>query len=268
MRRRGHTATLTLSVALLSAGCASQGAEAIACPLDDNGQHAVTVLVESRVSGDRLSGGRAAVCGDGPAAQALLARARRMRDRIDPPLRPQRVDVHLVAAGRGLEYHRRGHALLASPDAVQLHDSVWLHELAHVRMGRSPRGDGFARAWQEALEEGIADYHAAAVSGQPQLGPFGNRRRSKRDLARAPPVAAGDWESLALPNVDFDPHRLGWSFAGAAWRAEPRSGELLADLLACGEQPVPSHWLQSCPVRSRARIEALLRGWMPAELLR
>lgn len=247
------------------------------CGLDENGKGGITVYVGSRSDGPGLHVGRPAVCDDGEREEAarLLQRAHQVADRLPTSLRPATIDIHLtprVADGagdvEGLEYHRPAGALLAGHGAGDLHDTVWFHELAHVTMARRLDGGDFARAWREAIEEGIADYHAAAIARRPQLGPFGAKARGRRDLSRAPEVRPGDWESLALPNVAFDPHRLGWSFAAAAYAFEPQAGALLQDLLKCGNDPLPSRWIAQCPQRSRATIEALLRGWMPAELAR
>lgn len=172
---------------------------------------------------------------------------------------------------RGVECHAQSAALLVSADAERLPDSVWLHELAHVRLqGARPR-TVLARHVLEALEEGVADYYAAAIGGTPVLGPS----EQQRDLRQASPAGPSEWASLAFPG--FDPHHLGAALGATLYAAEPRPAELLGEAIACldgdsalrdTERPGPAieALLAACPEREKARFSSLIHDWFPAEL--
>lgn len=239
----------------------------------------MTVRTGSRLGDEAtVSPGPPARCDGSPAAATaseLLARLTTLLQRVPTALRPADIQVHLdptrapgVEAVRTLQYHRGSGSLLSLASATALPASVWLHELAHVKLAAALPEAPLERALQSAWEEGVADYFAAAVGASPLLGPFGaatdTGATGLRDLSQPPTIYAGDWESLALPGVRFESRRLGWALAAAAWRTEPRAGGLLADLLTCGGAAVAARSAQGCPARSRTAVQALLRGWLPA----
>jgi len=172
----------------------------------------------------------------------------------------------------GVECHRATGSLLLADSAADLPDSVWLHELAHVRVhGARPHAQ-LAQRVITAFEEGVADYYAAVFGGSPRLG-FGAQQR---DLRQAPNVGPSDWASLAFPS--FDPHRLGWTLAAALYEAEPRAGVLLETALACLDGPgpladadTPAHaitsLLASCPELGKDRLSEILDDWLPPAFL-
>jgi hypothetical protein len=173
-----------------------------------------------------------------------------------------------VPAISGVECHGESGTLLLGDTASQLPKSVWLHELAHVRLHGARPSAMLAKRVITALEEGVADDYAAVLGGSPVLG-FG---AEQRDLRQPPGVGPSDWASLAFP--DFDPHRLGWALAAALYAAEPRAGTLLEEAIACLDGPGPLHdasspasavasLLASCPEPGRQRFSALLSDWLP-----
>ena len=227
----------------------------------------------------KLDPGNPASCSD-PGRAALFLRAHALLANVPEALRPARVTIHASptvgapnAPVAGLEYHRESASLLVSAAAVDMERTVWLHELGHLRAAtRLPQAEP-AQSVLAALDEGVADYYAAVTAGRPRLG--GAHAGAERDLAAPPAARADDWARLALPG-GLDVHRMGWRFAGLAWQAEPREGALVRFLLACmgdlralsgaGPGPVARAWLEGCPEAGRARVEPLLRAWMP-ELL-
>ena len=185
---------------------------------------------------------------------------------LDPSLAPG------VPTISGIECHGQSGALLLGSSAHRLPKSVWLHELAHVRLHGARPQAVLAKRVITALEEGIADDYAAVLGGSPVLGSDGE----ERDLRQPPNVGPSDWASLAFPN--FDPHRLGWALGAALFAAEPRAGALLEGALACLDGPGPlrdadspvsaiTSLLQSCPEPGRERFQALLRCWLPPAFL-
>ncbi len=233
-----------------------------------------------------IKAGRIAACGDEPDVDRVIEQVSQAYLKTPKRLRPSSVTIHLdprtaneVAPTRGIEFHRPSRSLLVPRAAVppapvagaSADHSAWLHELAHVRMGaRLPSGIVGQRLFA-ALEEGIADYHAASVSGTGAVG-------GVRDLDRPPRLPPGKWESLALPQLSFEPQRLGWGLAARLYKTEPRPGHLLYDLFACMERRLPENtadtpaalieaWLRGCPARSRDAIRAALQGWLPRGLM-
>jgi hypothetical protein len=168
----------------------------------------------------------------------------------------------------GVECHGESGTLLLGNTAPQLPKSVWLHELAHVRLHGARPSAMLAKRLITALEEGVADDYAAVLGGSAVLG-FG---AEQRDLRQPPSVGPSDWASLAFP--DFDPHRLGWALAAALYAAEPRAGALLEEAIACLDGPGPLRYasspasaiaslLESCPEPGRQPFRTLLSDWLP-----
>jgi hypothetical protein len=234
-----------------------------------------------------VSGGRIPGCSDSAEAWQIYRQAHAARSLTPEGLRPASVTVLLdprlpqtAEPVRGVELHQASSTVLVQAGtASQLVPSVWLHEFAHLR-ARGPRPTSLlARRIYAALDEGVADYYAAAITGRPALGGQHGALQG-RHLEHPPPHSAYGWASVAIPVLRFDPHEMGWQLAARFWRAEPAAGELLADLVAglASHAPLPtaeaglwqvlqSFW-QRCPARSRARIRAELSAWVPAELRR
>ena len=245
----------------------------------------VRVWVGSSATTDRVAAGRVAECGSGAEALRVFRAVGSAHADIPEALRPGRVEVHLGPKldGRpplqGVEFHAPSRALLVERESkLELDHSVWLHELAHVRLaGARPEGPLARRVWA-TIEEGVADYFAAAVSGSPRLG-RGRRGQPVRDLSDPPGASARDWALLALPSVRADPHRLGWRLAAELWRREPRPGPLLEDVATAlsgrealeGSRDIPSEaiaaFVARCPARSRATVTDVVTAWAPREIL-
>lgn len=239
----------------------------------------LTVRASSRLLEDgRLEPGRV-LSAEACAGLPVLRHVSSALAAIPPAFAPARVTLEhelQLAPGvpriLGVECHRESGSLLLGDSAAELPRSVWLHELAHVRLhGARPR-ELLAKRVITAFEEGVADDYAAVFSGSSRLG-FGAQQR---DLAQRPNVGPSDWASLAFP--DFDPHRMGWALGAALYAAEPRAGALLESALACLDGPGPladaagptaaiSSLLASCPESRRALIFAVLAAWLPPAFL-
>lgn len=207
---------------------------------------------------------------DGPATRAFVG-ADRLIASLPPALRPGLVLVELRPSGSKLEAVPERSSLIISERYAAADPGTWLHEIAHLSAhGPRPRSLA-ARRVAAAIDEGVADYFAAALSRSPQVG---SGVGEERDLRRPPPLRAEAWAMLAL--ADFDPHRFGWALAALLWKAEPHAGALLEDCVRClsggalanAESPaaVLSALSRTCPERSRERLAVALRGWAPAEL--
>lgn len=187
-------------------------------------------------------------------------------------LRPERPRIELAPQTAGLQYDRASQSILVGEGGAEAERSVWLHELAHARLsGARPKG-ALALRFTDAIEEGVADYFAAALGQNPVLG----SGPSARDLRKPPKIGDSEWASLAFPG--FDTHRMGWALASRLYEADPGGGSLLRDLVACldgdsalgvaAESPasVVQALLEACPVAGRARIAGVLAAWLPPEL--
>ena len=248
---------------------------------------AVTVLIGSRLSEDRkLIGGRAPGYHADAGATRAFVNAHAAVEMLPAELPVAHAVVHWlpvceaeVAASTPLETHRESGAMVVTDSlGADLHPTVWLHELGHVMMrGRRPVGWA-ARRFGHALEEGVADYLAATVSGSPRIGDARLGRQGRRDLTQPPRLTALHWASIGMRNAPFDPHEYGWSLAAKLYQMQSRPSPLLEDLVAClatGEAlarasaspaAVVAGLLDDCPARSRSIIEAVLREWLPEPL--
>ncbi|HEY3494070.1 MAG TPA: hypothetical protein VGK73_05260 [Polyangiaceae bacterium] len=245
----------------------------------------VTARLGSQVSKPRIQNGAPLDCGAAPSSFRSAVAA---LTRVPPSLRPSALVLHVdPALERGtpvpqrVEVHRAtGELLVAgSPPAPSEGDgslSVWLHELGHVRAHGVRPSSGAAERLLLAVDEAVADYFAAAVSGSPRVGIAG---QELRDLSAPPAIGPSEWASLALPAA-FDAHRFGWVLAAELFRTEPEAGALLEDLLAAlaSREPWPETALGPdnatrelvgrCSLRSRPALERALRRWLPPELYR
>lgn len=243
----------------------------------------VKVRVGATVSAERIDGGVAASCDD-PVGAPLRARLSpllwRLPRAVQPPTLVIQLDPHLgprQPALRGIAVHRAsGHVLLPRSVALTIDDSAWLHEIAHVALARPAPGHTPAGRLLAAMEEGMADYFAAAQLGHPRLGEVHDR--VARDLSAAPTLSAAEWAGLAGIGAAWRPHRAGWSLAGHAWSHAGPDRALATDLLiglrridpqaSRGPRDLVTRWRRHCPERSRTRLDALLSAWMPGPLLR
>jgi hypothetical protein len=239
----------------------------------------VTIYQGSTVTPrDELRPGTPVTCVERPELAPLL----HALALVPAAMRPKRVVVHTDLRSTpgarpldGVAYHRPSRTfLLGHGRASLLDETIWLHELAHAALDGARPGGPVARRLLGALEEGVADYFAAALSGSAQVGSA--RAGEIRDLSLAWRAPAWDWAALAVPGA-FSPHRFGKSLAAALFRLQPTPGALLEDLVVClhGRQPwrasdAPQALLleliQRCPVRSQQAVRSVLGDWLPREL--
>jgi hypothetical protein len=210
-------------------------------------------------------------CDDDRAATGAFLLVDGLLESIHPSLRPGPVTIELRQAGDRFDVTPDKRVISVSARFASADAAAWLHELAHLAAhGPRPRAPA-ARRIASAIDEGIADYFAAALTGSPRVG---DGLGEMRDLTRPPPLPADTWGMLALG--ELDPHLFGWKLAALLWRAEPRAGGLLEDWVRClsggvlegAESPaaVLGALAQSCPARSRELLSSTLRDWAPAEL--
>lgn len=215
----------------------------------------------------------------GRLAATVAARAAAALSLIPQELRPVRTTLEIEpsyagAASRvqGLEFQSDVLAIVVGDGGMEASKSVWLHELGHLRLAGSRPQGALARRLTDAIEEGTADYFAAAIGGDPVLG----SGEARRDLRSPPRVGASEWASLAF--AGFDTHRMGWLFAARLYELDPHGGSLLRDVVACldGESAlgqasdspaaVVTALLAACPEQGRSRLARVLADWLPEEL--
>jgi hypothetical protein len=210
-------------------------------------------------------------CDEDRVATGAFVVADRLLESLPATLRPGHVVLELQPVGRRFEAVPRRSLLIVSERFADAPAGAWLHEIAHLSAhGPRPRTPA-ARRLAAAIDEGVADYFAAALTHSPLVG---RGLAEERDLTRPPPLPEAAWAGLALD--DFDPHRFGWKLAALLWQAEPAAGPLLEDCVLClsggalagSESPaaVLGALSRSCPARSRELLTATLRSWAPAEL--
>lgn len=247
----------------------------------------VRVLTGSALlAGGGLEPGDVPACNRNLLAARVFLQARQLILDIPTELRPQTVAIHLShAPSAGLappwhiEFHRPSRSLLLGGGTDDPIDpSVFLHELAHVKMAGDRPERAPASRLMRAVEEGIADYFAAALGGSPRLGSASTEHTPTRDLRHPPRLMPGDWESIALEGLPEQPHRLGWVLAAELRRLASGPGPLLEDLLQCmaglhlAEDLAPTAkailaaWLSTCPARSRQSLQTALTRWLPPAL--
>jgi hypothetical protein len=189
---------------------------------------------------------------------------------LGPALRPGYFAIELRSGRRRFEAVPDRGLLIVSEHYAGADAGAWAHEIAHLAAhGPRPRSVA-ARRLAAAIDEGVADYFAAALTESPLVG---RDLGQPRDLRRPPMLPESDWAMLARD--DFDPHRFGWKLAALLWSAEPSAGPLLEDCVRClsggvlagRESPAAVLGaLSSCSERSRALLAEVLRSWAPAEL--
>jgi len=227
--------------------------------------------------GDELRGGRIVACVERPELATLLVAVESAR--AAGYVRPIVVHTELRWGRRSpllVAYHRSTGTLLAGGATRALDETVWLHELAHKAMDGTRPAGALAARLVDAVEEGAADYFAAALSGRPSVGSLSGGER--RDLVSPAAPGASEWAALAVPGA-FSSHRFGAILAAQLLDAEPRPGELLRDLIqslgddepwpaASSPRAVVDELVRRSPLRSRRALEAALLGWLPRELAR
>lgn len=239
----------------------------------------LSVREGSRLLADgRLEAGKVARVG--AMAARAAERAGDALSTIPSELRPVVVTLDVTpsyAAGAPrvslLEYVRGSRSIVVGDAGLEASRAVWLHELAHVRAAGSRPNGPLGLRLLGAIDEGVADYFAAVISGDPVLG----HGPAQRDLRDPPRVTASEWASLAF--AGFDTHRLGWGLAAHLYAEDARGGSLLRDAIACldGEgalaqapdspAAVVAAFLSECPAAGRARLAKILSQWLPPELL-
>jgi hypothetical protein len=204
-------------------------------------------------------------------ARALLPEALRVPVvvQLDP------VALTFAPAPGALEAFPAGGAIAVRSDAPALLDrGVWLHELVHVAAaGPRPTASVAARL-MTAVDEGVADFAAAAFGGSSVVGVAASGE--SRDLAAPPFVGESEWAYVALPSAPWDTHRLGHALAATLYR-EPERRALAEDAVHGLANPAPfapvetpgavlAAWIDRCPVRSREALVRAVRRWAPPEL--
>ncbi len=180
-----------------------------------------------------------------------------------------------VGVDASAELEARSGTILINPASLALADpSVWLHELAHLQ-ARGARPVEKIAVWiLRAYEEAVADFYAASLNQRPQLGV--TEGGAVRDVSKQQQVQESEWPSLAMGRAD--PHRFGAALAAELWRAHAADPGLARDLVR-GLAALTTHGLKgargarvlgvalaSTPRRSRARLAAALRAWLPEQL--
>ena len=206
------------------------------------------------------------------AADAPPSDLRTILEGVPERFRPEHVVVEIDPRQTGVVARPETGSVLVSPRRRGLDRDVWLHEIGHL-VAHGPRPEAeTARRLARAIDEAVADYYAATLTGSPVVGTGASEAR---DLSDAPALRDEAWALLGLPR--FDPYPFGWALAGIWWRMDPFAGALLEDLLSCLSSAVFAgrrtprdvvHALaERCPARSRARIARSLAEWIPSELL-
>ena len=272
----------TLLIAL--SGCGRPDPEALAqCHETTGGEltiDGIQLHTGSRVEGSVVTPGRVPRCEDDARALSAFDAVRRARAQLPQELAPTAITLHFDPVGArplGVEFHEPTGSLLAERHPrVALHETVWLHELVHVRSRGARPGALAARRLYRAIEEGTADYVAAVIAGSPQLGR--NLAGSvARDLRSPPEKTTREWSMLGLPQAPFDAHTLGWQLAAELYRRAPKSHAVATDLVAAlarrdrmDQVQTPAQALaelqRRCPERSRATVTAAVRSWVFPEL--
>lgn len=276
---------LTLFVLGSLSACGRPDSEAIArCRATTSGElrnAAVALHVGSRLTPESINPGSVPRCEDDARALDAFEAASRARNQLPAGLAPTTITLHLGPNGvrpMGIEFHEATGSLLVERNpAAAVDQTVWLHELTHVRSRGARPAALAARRVYRALEEGVADYVASVVAGTPGLGRDASGN-VVRDLTSPPEKTTREWSLLALPKAPFDAHSLGWQLAAELHRRAPKSIAVAEDLvtaLATSEPmqqvTTPAQALQElsrrCPERSRGLVDAAVRSWVFAEVL-
>ena len=129
------------------------------------------------------------MCSESTEAARVTLAARAALALVPRELRPERVVVHLdPALPRGapalgaLETHVESASLFArSSSTSELEPSILLHEFAHLRARGARPQDRAGRRIFAAIEEGVADYYAAVITGSARLSVVGRGSRFSSD---------------------------------------------------------------------------------------
>jgi hypothetical protein len=222
--------------ALTLAACNEAGrAPALSHDACENAKRLVSVKVGATVTDRGVVGGVSAGCDD-PRVRALLPTFVRAIERTPAGFLRGRVALYLdprVADGppvREIETHASGVLLAASASRALSDESIVLHELFHVAVSRARPSDAHRARIFQALEEGLADYFAASVTGRSEIGSTDGRET--RRLAPRRRATELEWVTTATGQVA--PHALGHALATElwhAWGADPPRAARLAECL-------------------------------------
>jgi hypothetical protein len=205
-------------------------------------------------------------------ARALLPAALRVPVvlQVDP------VPVTFSAPGTGIQaYPASGTIVVHGAALGNAERTSWLHELLHLSaVGARPPGPVGARL-MAAIDEGVADFGAAAFSGSTTVG--SESSGESRDLLAPPLIGESEWAYLALPSAPWRAHRMGWSLASALLR-EGAPPSFATDVVSSLANPAPflttdtpravlGEWISRCPPGSRAALRRAVARWVPPELL-
>lgn len=157
-------------------------------------------------------------------ARAAWARARQL---APDWLRETGVTARFECGAEALDYTAASNTITAGlPSPLAGQTAPWLHEMAHAAMvGPRPDGPVERRIWA-ALEEGAADYVAAVILDEPDVG---GRRLDHPAILRTV-----DWIGLGLLAFPFDAHSLGLAFGRALWLRRQVAPRALVACLARG----------------------------------
>jgi hypothetical protein len=222
--------------ALALAACDEAGTvPALSQDACEKAKRVASVKVGATVTHRGVVGGVPARCDD-PRLRALLPTFVRVIERVPPGFLRRPVELYLdprVADGppvREIETHASGGLLAASASRALSDESIVLHELFHVAVSRERPSDARRARIFRALEEGLADYFAASITGRSEIGSAdGRETRRLTPLRRATEL---EWVTTATGQVA--PRALGHSLASElwhAWGADPRRATLLAECL-------------------------------------
>jgi hypothetical protein len=223
-------------LALALASCDEAGAgPALSQDGCEKAKRVVSVKVGATVTHRGVVGGVSAGCDD-PRVRAILPTFVRAIERVPAGLLRHPVELFLdprVVDGppvREIETHASGGLLAASGSRALSDESIVLHELFHVAVSRERPSDARRARIFEALEEGLADYFAASVTGRSEVGSTDGRETRRLTPRRS----ATELEWVTTATGQIGPHALGHALASElwhAWGADPRRAARLAECL-------------------------------------
>jgi hypothetical protein len=223
-------------LALMLASCdEARAAPALTRDACEKAKRLVSVKVGATVTHRGIVGGVPARC-DEPRMRTLLPTFVRAIERVPVGFLRRPVELYLdprVVDGpsvREIETYASGELLAASASRALSDETIVFHELFHVAVSRERPSDQRRARIFRALEEGLADYFAASITGRSEIGSVdGRETRRLTPLRRATEL---EWVTTATGQVE--PHALGHSLASElwhAWGADTRRATLLADCL-------------------------------------
>lgn len=177
--------------------------------------------------------------------------------------------------GRAPRVEAYSRVLVVDPSSAGARDrTVWLHELAHVHArGSNGTRDVTTQRLRDAIEEGFADYFAAAAARSTTVGAMYGR--GARDLTERKPPDASAWAVLPFAGAPFDEHDFGRALAATALAthgydlALARAGLDALQRTSTGGARSPARLVDDLSTEGGGRasdLRALLSSWLPPEL--